>query len=136
MLFSFDIFKKKYYVISLDCIFRPDKNFLGTVAEQGAAPLKHTQKLCTGGILCRLKVTDLGVFNGSSGDRINPSDLDNMVAEKAREFGTDRTFKAVVDHFKAQVEDQCSRIDQHMGRVTLCDEILRQGHCTKEECEE
>ena len=59
-----------------------------------------------------------------------------MVADKAEEFGTSRTFKAVVDHFKAQIEDQCSRIDQHMGRVTLCDEIHKQGHCSKEECDE
>ena len=81
-------------------------------------------------------MTNLGVFNGSTGGRINPIDLDNLVAEKSEEFGTAKSFTAVVDHFKAQIEDQCSRIDQHMARVTVCDEIRKQGHCTSAECEE
>ena len=98
--------------------------------------MKFTQKLCTGGVLCRLKVTNLGVFNGSSGSRINPDSLNGKIYEKAREFGTASTFKAVVDHFKAQIEDQSSRIDQHMARVAVCDEIKKQGHCNADECEE
>ena len=85
-----------------------------------------------------MKVTYLGLYDGKTGEQVNYESVgdEDLLESACSEHGLDDiTFQALLDFWKANIEEPSSRIDNHLGRAKLYEKMYEertQGMTAKE----